>query len=57
MHSTDKLQQFLPSLARGVYRFNQQLGAYLQDADTKGFIETKKAFLPRQYRDAIEKMT
>lgn len=56
MDSADKLQQFLPSLARGVYRFNGQLGPYLQDTDVKAFVDIKKAFLPRQYRDAIEKL-
>ena len=50
------LKQFLPSLSRGVYRFNQQLANYLKDGNAERFVETKQAFLPRKYRDAIEKL-
>jgi hypothetical protein len=56
MTELSKLAQFLPSLARGVYRFNQQLSNYLQEDDAKGFIETKQAFLPHIYREAIERL-
>lgn len=50
------LSQFLPSITRGVYRFNKQLSSYLQDDDAKGFVYTKKAFLPRHYLEALEKL-
>ena len=50
------LRQFLPSVMRGIYRFNQQLNNYVNDGDAHGFVITKKAFLPRHYLGLIESL-
>jgi superfamily II DNA helicase RecQ/very-short-patch-repair endonuclease len=47
------LQQFLPSMARGVYRFDQQICQHASDGDCDSFIKKKITLLPSEYRDFI----
>lgn len=49
------IKQFLPSIARGVYRLDQELCQYKKNDDITGFIQNKLAFLPSEYRDFIDK--
>jgi len=47
------LRQFLPSLARGVYRLDQEIAQFLKNNKAAEFIENKKKFLPAEYRKFI----
>lgn len=47
------LRQFLPSMARGVYRFDQQICQHASDGDCDSFIKKKITLLPSEYRDFI----
>ena len=44
------LKLFLPSLVRGVYRYDQ----LIKNTDNKKFIKTKWAFLPNEYKEFFE---
>lgn len=47
------IKQFLPAIARGVYRLDRELCQYKKNDDITGFIQNKLAFLPYEYRDFI----
>jgi ATP-dependent DNA helicase RecQ len=47
------IKQFLPTIARGVYRLDQELCQYKKNDDITGFIQNKLAFLPYEYRAFI----
>lgn len=44
------LKQFLPSLVRGVYRYDQ----LIKNTNNEKFIKTKLAFLPNEYKEFFE---
>ena len=50
------VKYFLPSLIRGVYRFDERLSKIKTDDETKNFLETKLRFIPEQYADIIREV-
>ena len=49
----ESVKYFLPSLIRGVYRFDGRLSKIKTDNETRDFIETKFRFIPEQYTDVV----
>lgn len=49
----DSVKYFLPSLIRGVYRFDERLSRIKTDEETQDFIETKLRFIPEQFIEIV----
>lgn len=49
----ESVKYFLPSLIRGVYRFDERLSKIKTDDETRDFLETKLRFIPEQYTDVV----
>ncbi len=50
----DSAKYFLPSLIRGVYRFDERLSRIKTDEETQNFIETKLRFMPEQFIEIVK---
>jgi ATP-dependent DNA helicase RecQ len=49
----ESVKYFLPSLIRGVYRFDGRLSKIKPGDETRDFLETKLQFIPEQYTDVV----
>jgi len=49
----ESAKYFLPSLIRGVYRFDERLSRIKPGDETRDFLETKLRFIPEQYTDIV----
>jgi ATP-dependent DNA helicase RecQ len=49
----ESVKYFLPSLIRGVYRFDERLSRIKPGDETRDFLETKLRFIPEQYTDIV----
>jgi ATP-dependent DNA helicase RecQ len=52
----ESVKYFLPSLIRGVYRFDERLSKIKPGDETRDFLETKLRFIPEQYTDVVREV-
>jgi len=52
----ESVKYFLPSLIRGVYRFDERLSRIKTDEEARNFLETKLRFIPEQYTNIVRKV-